>query len=294
MLYNATNHIIKGVIKLIIKLVASDLDGTIVSDNEYIHKSNFEAINMMNNKEINFAICTGKSYSVSKELCNKCNADYGIFNNGSQIYNLKTGDKIYSNVLLYEDVKLCFNIAKKYNLHVHAYSDNCLITEKLKYLDLRNSKLQKLPGFNFIITENILDYIEKNNLQIQQFVISSLDSLDNVKSEISNSTKVSISHISKFGKYKDKILNKEYEYLSIVPYNTSKSNAVSFLEEYLSINRENTIAIGDNINDIDMIKSSGIGIAVANAYNEVKDIADYTTQNSAAEGGFAEALYKFL
>ena len=79
-----------------IKLVASDLDGTIVSDNEYIHKSNFEAISMMNTKAVNFAICTGKSYSVSKDLCNKCNADYGIFNNGSQIYDLTTGEKLYS------------------------------------------------------------------------------------------------------------------------------------------------------------------------------------------------------
>lgn len=277
-----------------VKLVASDLDGTIVSDNDYIHKSNLEAINMMNNKEVSFAICTGKSYSVSKELCNKCKADYGIFNNGSQIYNLKTGDKIYSNILLYDDIKTCFNIAKKYNLHVHAYSDNCLITEKLEYLDLRNFKLQKLPGFSFIVTENVLEYIEKNNLQIQQFVISSLNSLHTIKDEILNNTKLSISHISKLGKFKDKILNKEYEYISIMPSNTSKSNAINILTKYLSINTQDTIAIGDNINDIDMIKSSGIGIAVANAYNEVKDIADYITQNSASEGGFAEALYKFL
>lgn len=277
-----------------VKLVASDLDGTIVSDNDYIHKSNLEAINMMNNKKINFAICTGKSYSVSKELCNKCNADYGIFNNGSQIYNLKTGDKIYSNILLYDDIKTSFNIAKKYNLHVHAYSDNCLITEKLEYLDLRNFKLQKLPGFSFIVTENVLEYIEKNNLQIQQFVISSLNSLHTIKNEILNNTDLSVSHISKLGKFKDKILNKEYEYISIMPSNTSKSNAINILTKYLSINTQDTIAIGDNINDIDMIKSSGIGIAVANAYNEVKDIADYITQNSASEGGFAEALYKFL
>ena len=228
-----------------IKLVASDLDGTIVSDNEYIHKSNLEAINMMNDKEINFAICTGKSYSVSKDLCNKCNADYGIFNNGSQIYNLKTGDKIFSNILLFDDIKTCFNIAKKYNLHVHAYSDNCLITEKLQYLDLRNFKLQKKPGFSFIVVSNILDYIEKNNLPIQQFVISSLSSLDYIKSEISNNTEVSISQISKYGKYKDKILNKEYEYLSIIPSNTSKSSAVNFLTKYLEINQEDTIAIGD-------------------------------------------------
>lgn len=277
-----------------IKLVASDLDGTIVCDNEYIHESNFEAINMMNNKKINFAICTGKSYSISKDLCNKCKADYGIFNNGSQIYNLKTGNKIYSNFLLYDDVKTCFGIAKKYNLHIHVYSDDCLITEKLEYLDLRNFKLQKLPGFNFIVVSNVLDYIKKHNLKIHQFVISSTTPLNNVKSEILDNTTLSISHISKFGKYKDKILNKEYEYLSIIPSNTSKSNAINFLTKYLEIDTEDTIAIGDNINDIDMIKNSGIGIAVANAYNEVKIIAKYTTQNSAADGGFAEALYKFL
>lgn len=277
-----------------IKLVASDLDGTIVSDNEYIHKSNLEAINMMNDKQISFAICTGKSYSVSKDLCDMCKADFGIFNNGSQIYNLKTGDKIFSNILLLDDIKICFDIAKKHNLHVHAYSDNCLITEKLEYLDLRNFKLQKKPGFSFIVVSNILDYIEKNNLPIQQFVISSLGSLDNIKSEITNNTKVSISQISKYGKYKDKILNKEYEYLSIIPSNTSKSSAVNFLTKYLEINQEDTIAIGDNLNDIDMLKSSGIGIAVANAYNEVKNIADYTTTNAVADGGFAEAIYKFI
>lgn len=294
MLYNTTNHTIKEVIRLAIKLVASDLDGTIVSDNEYIHKSNLEAINMLNDKKVNFAICTGKSYSVSKDLCNKCHADYGIFSNGSQIYNLKTGDKIYSNTLLFSDVKICFEIAKKHNLHVHAYSDNCLITEKLEYLDLRNFKLQKFPGFSFIVVPNVLDYIERNNLSIQQFVISSLNSLADIKEQILNNAKISISHVSKSGRYKDKILNKEYEYLSIIPYNTSKSTAVNFLSDYLSINKEDTIAIGDNLNDIDMIKDSGIGIAVANAYNEVKDIADYTTYNSASEGGFAEALYKFL
>lgn len=277
-----------------IKLVASDLDGTIVSDNEYIHKSNLEAINMMNNKEINFAICTGKSYSVSKDLCDKCNADYGIFNNGSQIYNLKTGDKIYNNLLLFNDIQQCFNIAKKHNLHVHAYSDNCLITEKLEYLDLRNFKLQKKPGFSFIVVSDILDYIEKNNLPIQQFVISSLSPLSSIKDELLSTTELSISQISKFGKYKDKILNKEYEYLSVIPSNTSKSSAVNFLTKYLEINKEDTIAIGDNLNDIDMLKSSGIGIAVANAYNEVKNIADYTTTNSVADGGFAEAIYKFI
>ncbi len=277
-----------------IKLVASDLDGTIISENNFINQSNLDAIDLMNSNNINFAICTGKSYSVSKELCSKCKATYGIFSNGSQIYNLKTGVPIYKNVLDFDNIKNCFNIAKKYNLHVHAYSDNLLVTEKLQYLDLRNFKLQKLPGFNFIVVSDVLDYIQKNNLPIYQFVVSNTSSLENVKNEILNSNNVSVMKISKFGQYKDKILNKEYEYLSVVPFNTSKSTALNILGNYLSVNKDEIMAIGDNLNDVDMVKNSGIGVAVANAYSELKDVAKYTTKNNVSEGGFAEAVYKFI
>ena len=277
-----------------IKLVASDLDGTIVSENNYINKSNFEAIDMMNNRNIDFAICTGKSYSVSQDLCRKCHATYGIFNNGSQIYNLKTGVPIFKNFLSINDIKKCYEIAKKFKLHVHAYSDNQLITEKLEFLDFRNFKLQKLPGFKFIIVSDVLDYIEKNNLPIYQFIISSYSSLDNVKEEILSSSNVSILKISKFGQYMDKIVGKEYEYLSVVPSNTSKSNALNILSKHLSISTDEIMAIGDNLNDIDMVKNSGVGVAVANAYSELKNVAKYTTENDVSSGGFAEAVYKFI
>lgn len=277
-----------------IKLVASDLDGTIINENNFINQSNFEAIDMMNSHNIDFAICTGKSYSVSKALCDKCKATYGIFSNGSQIYNLKTGTPIYKNVIDSESIINCFKIAKKYGLHVHAYSDNLLVTEKLQFLDLRNFKLQKLPGFKFIVVSNVLDYIQKNDLPIYQFVISSNSSLENVRDEISNLSNVSVLKISKFGEYKDRILNKEYEYLSIMPFNTSKSSALDILGKYLSVNQEEIMAIGDNLNDLDMVKNSGIGVAVANAYSELKDVAKYITKNNVSEGGFAEAVYKFI
>lgn len=277
-----------------IKLVASDLDGTIISENSYIPESNFNAFNMMNKKNIDFAICTGKSYSVSKSLCDKCQATYGIFSNGSQIYNLKTGDQIYNSSLDFKDIKRCFEIAKKYGLHVHAYSDNELVSEKLQFLDLRNFKLQKDSGFKFVIVPNVIDYIEKNGLDIHQFVISSPYHLDFVKDEILKEVHVSISKISKFGQYRDKILDKEYEYLSIIPYNTNKSSAVKILSDYLSIAEDDVMAIGDNLNDIDMIKNSGVGVAVANAYSELKDVAKYTTKASVSDGGFAEAVYKFI
>lgn len=54
------------------------------------------------------------------------------------------------------------------------------------------------------------------------------------------------------------------------------------------------MSVGDNVNDIDMFKASGIGAAVNNAYEEVKQVANYVTDNSAENAGFAEAIYKFV
>ena len=79
-----------------------------------------------------------------------------------------------------------------------------------------------------------------------------------------------------------------------MPKGINKEQALEVLEEYLNIDKSEVLAIGDNINDLEMIKNSGVGIAVANAYDEVKQVANYTTTNAAQNGGFAEAVYKYI
>ena len=54
------------------------------------------------------------------------------------------------------------------------------------------------------------------------------------------------------------------------------------------------MSVGDNLNDYDMIKNSGIGVAVANSYDDLKSVAKYVTKNNVENAGFAEAIYKFL
>ena len=63
---------------------------------------------------------------------------------------------------------------------------------------------------------------------------------------------------------------------------------------YLNINRSEMMSVGDNLNDYDMIKNSGIGVAVANSYDDLKSVAKYVTKNNVENAGFAEAIYKFL
>ena len=280
-----------------IKLIASDLDGTMFEKGNVIPETNLKAINDINNANINFTICTGKTYSLFKNICEDIGTGYGIFGNGNQIINLKTGEEIYRKLLKNEDVLFCINTAKKLNLHVHLYTNKEVITEKLLYMDLRNFELTKNDkniDLEFKIVTDIQKYVKRENPEILKLVISAEKDLASLKKEFAKNKNLQVNLIRKVDKYRDEIIGKEYEYLDIMPAGINKEQALEVLENYLKIDKSEVLAIGDNLNDLEMIKDSGVGIAVANAYDEVKEVANYTTTTTAQNGGFAEAVYKFI
>lgn len=147
---------------------------------------------------------------------------------------------------------------------------------------------------SFYIVKNLLQYIQEHNLSIFNVILSGENNLEELRSELESKSTLTVQFISKKGIYKDELLNKEYDYFSIAPQNIGKGPALDFLKDYLKINTNDTMAIGDNLNDIDLLKSSGVGVAVANAYEPVKKVATYTTTSNASDGGFAEAVYQFI
>ncbi len=231
-------------------------------------------------------------------MCDKFNASYGIFGNGNQIINLKTGEEIYKKLLNSSEITSCIDIAREHKLHVHLYTDNEIVTEELKYMDLRNYKLQQEKYYDtslsITIVNDIKQYLSFNKVNVCKLIISSESDLSSIKNEILEKENVSVTSIKKYGEYKDKVIDKEYEYLDITPKNISKDAALKILGEYLHVNNDEIMAIGDNLNDLDMVKNSGVGVAVANAYDELKQVAKYTTTNPVESGGFAEAVYKFI
>lgn len=283
---------------MLVKLIASDLDGTIIDKNNNISPKNFDAINKIHQRNIDFAICTGKAYSVSKKVCDKFTASYGIFGNGTQIVDLKTGKELLRRTLSKEDLLFIVTFAKRCNYHIHLYTDLEIISEKLEYMDLRNYKLKadnSSEGLKFKIVPDILNYIEKNQVEAFSAVVSSTEAaLNQFKTLLKVNNNIDATFINKRGKYRDKIINKDYEYLSIAPTHINKNEALNFLSKYLKIPKENMLAIGDNINDLEMVRESGIGVAVNGAYDDLKKAAKYITKTSVSDGAFAEAINKFI
>ncbi len=280
-----------------IRLVASDIDGTIIGENNSITQKNLKAIQDMKQSNIDFTICTGKPYSMVKNFCEDLHASYGIFGNGNQIINLKTGKEIFRKTLSQEEVNLCISLAKKGKLHIHLYTENEVITPQLLYMDLRNFILKDSiyhSNLDFKVVPNIEEYIKNYHPTVFKLVISSPFSLVDLKNDLDQKTNLTIYRVKKSNQYKDRVINKEYEYLDITPSKTNKSEALRILTKYLELSSSEVMAIGDNLNDIDMLQNSGIGVAVANAYDAVKKVATYTTTNTVENSGFAEAIYKYI
>ncbi len=280
-----------------IRLVASDIDGTIIGENNQLTNQNRKAIQDIRKSNIDFTICTGKPYAMVKNFCEDLEASYGIFGNGNQIIDLKTGKEIFRKTLTEQEVMTCMELAKKQNLHLHFYTENEVITPKLMYMDLRNFILKDSifqSDLNFKVVPNIEAYMEQNRPTVFKVIISSPSSLANLQEEIKQKMAVTMYRVTKTKEYKDRIIDKEYEYLDITPSKTNKSEALAILSKYLEVSSDEIMAIGDNLNDIEMIRNSGIGVAVANSYDAVKAVATYTTVNSVENSGFAEAVYKYI
>ncbi len=280
-----------------IKLIASDIDGTIIDRNNIIPEENIKAIEKIHEKGINFAICTGKSYSVSSNICEKLKPTFGIFGNGTQIIDFKNNKELVRKILSKEDLLFITTLVDRFNLHLHIYTSTEIVSEKLMFMDLRNFMLKSKNSsstLNFKIVDNITEYISKNNPDVFSAVVSSENSLLDFEKFITVNENIMYQFINKRGKYKDFIIGKEYEYINISPVNIDKDTSVDFLTNHLNISKKDILAIGDNINDLKMVKNAGIGVAVGDAYDELKSVASYITQKVAAEGAFAEAINKFI
>ena len=237
-------------------------------------------------------------HAFSKKTCKQFKATYGIFGNGTQIIDLKTEKEIWRNVLKTEDLLFTITMAKRYNFHVHLYTDTEIVTEKLEFMDLRNYIIKDREAndslhFNYV--NNILDYIENNDIPVYSAIVSSDSvSLFNFKKLLSINKNISCTFINKRGTYRDSIINKDYEYINITPVNINKNEALSVLSDKLKINKQDILAIGDNINDLEMIRDCGIGVAVNEALDNIKQIADYVTTATTSDGAFAEAINKYI
>lgn len=269
------------------KLVAIDLDGTLLNLNKQISDIDKEAINCAINSGVKILVCSGRIYAGARTFARYLGINGPLIAcNGALIKDMDTEDVLYSDFLDFEDCKRVIDILHEYNMYFHIYAGDAMFTEKLEfaakfYWD-KNLTLPKEKRVDIRLVENIKNEISHEASNIAKIVTISdnLEKLSQVRGKVENIKSVSV-------------MSSSTENFEIVNKGVSKGNALKFLSEKLGIHRNEIIAMGDNENDYSMLEFAGLAVAMGNAEDYIKDIADYITLSN-NENGVSKVLNKFV
>lgn len=262
-----------------IKIVFVDLDGTLKDSNEKISIRHKRIIEKLANIGIPVVFTTGRNVVYTESLSKQFGASsYIIASNGAEIYNYANDKMILESVISKESIKTIFELIKKYNL-----------TFLTNYLNKNYTNKTSLnAGRKVVLSPD--EMLDKN---ISQVIVQfrDVETLNLFENEIIKLKDVKISNENKYPGKKSKNL-----FFDITNCDVSKGNAVKILCNYLNISLDNVMAIGDSTNDVDMLNLAKVKVAMANASQDLLEVANYTTLSNDEEGValVLEKLYEEL
>ncbi len=250
------------------KIIASDLDGTLLNNNAEVSAENLAAIDRVLQKGVVFVPCTGRTYSeIPKNILAIPSCRYVIHSNGAVVYDRETGHRI-QKCISGKDARTAIDIFTSYDVHItYRKGGEC-------FVDARYQNEESFEKYNVI---------EAHQVVIRDFAVL----LSEFDSHLQKVEDVEVFSIF-FRKYEDKIRCRERieqtgtmkavevsEYnLEIMNIEAGKGNALYSLADMLGVPREATIGVGDSDNDSSLISAAGLGLAVSNGCEALLKIAD--------------------
>ncbi len=287
------------------KLIAIDIDGTLLNSYGEVTEENKKAINMALQKNVEIVLTSGRMPKAILPIANEVNANkYIISGNGAAIYDIQNDKIIYNNYLSKKKVLEIIDICEKNSMFYNVYTNNVILTKSLNFNILfyhsENKKNPENKKININITNDIYKYVkEYEGEDILKITICDNDetvfkSIINKLKQIKNVDILEVAHMSrKIIKHGSEEHEIAYYYTEVTNQNVNKWTAISELIGKLGIQKEEVIAIGDNVNDKEMIQNAGIGIVTGNSSPQMQKIADEVVASN-NENGVAEAINRHV
>ncbi len=262
----------------------SDIDETLVNTDKTLSEENRAAIEQFLARDNIFVISTGRALEGARTLLEKLGL-YGRKNllissyNGALIYDTYLEKELRRTTIPLDLVAESFDLAKEFGIHIQTYTDEAVISERDNEFLQHYLKIQSLP---VILCEDIR------------------------KAQIAPPPKclcLDFTHPERILQFRslfeEKMKGKLDCYqsnpwlLEIVAPGVNKGESLRYIAQLYNVPIENTLSAGDAENDLSMIQAAGIGCAMKNAEEPLKEQADYVTLNDNNHGGIAEILNRF-
>jgi hypothetical protein len=282
------------------KLIASDLDGTLLDENGLVSEENVAAIKKAIDHGITFIVATGRSFDAANIPLHQAGLKAPVLSlNGANTYT--ADEELLRDVPMDKrQVKLVYDECRKSELYFEVFTNKGTFSTSREHflgvmLDILKSANPNLPEEELRKTaelrfqyedvtfiESYEEIFSKDDINVYKILAFSMEKsrLDHVHKQLINEKDIAIT--SSGG------INIEFNHVT-----AQKGVALGEYVKSLGIDLEDVMAIGDNLNDASMLKVAGRSVAMGNATDEIKKIADFTTKRN-TENGVAFAIEEML
>ena len=274
-----------------VRLVALDLDGTLLSRNNEVTPATREAIARAVAHGVAVVPATGRPLASLPPVVAKLpGIRYAITSNGAAVYHLP--DRLCIHESAMEPALVCPIIEElqKKSIHMDAFINGDGFSQrscegKIDCLDMPTS-IKRYIHRTRTFTDDLAAYIRVHNLNVQKMTLNFYPQEDGTFLYRDEVMQILSEHPE------ITFLSGGYHNLEFTRAGVTKGNGLTLLCSHLGVDIEETLACGDTQNDIDILKTAAIGVAMENALPEVKEIADFVTRSN-ENSGVAHAIHTF-
>ncbi len=266
------------------KLLVVDIDGTLLDRNRAISDEDKEALARVTESGIRVSLSTGRVVEASRKILDRLSLDgYHMFFDGALVYNPVKGEEVYADPINRETLKQLVDFAHRIGLDMDLYSSTHYFVERETWAtDIRRDFFDLLP-----VVVDFKKFWREERIIKGTLVVASPE--DKAKAE------------QIFKKFQGRLnfswtrtpAYPDIDFINVIAPDVSKGTALQALVNFLGITLEEVMAIGDGANDISLLSAAGLAVAVDNAADELKAVADHITLD-VDHHGVADAVSRFL
>lgn len=279
-----------------IKLIAVDIGGSLIDDDNKIPIKNIESLKKMKELGIKISLITARMFSSTKYISYSIDADYGVFGNGNSVVSLNNKEIFYSSFIPSSDVIKLIMFAKSNKLYIHLSSNFYEGSDEMNYFLLKHNILnQNYPNnlkSNIVMFDDIFDYQTKIDNIINVIFVSEKN-MDKIYKMLKKEFPyLSITEYNK--NLYEKAINKTISYIEVGKSCSTKATGLKILIDKLGINKDEVLVIGDGINDVEMFEQFPNSGCLGNGDVRVQEKASYISKCTNNEAGVSEIIEHFI
>ncbi|SET72721.1 hypothetical protein SAMN05421676_10794 [Salinibacillus kushneri] len=282
------------------KLIASDLDGTLLNEKGEISERNIQAIKNVTSKGIKFVVATGRSYDAATKPLQNAGLSCPIISlNGATIYDQK--HKLTNSIPMNRSTcERILDICQDAQMYVEFFTNDGIYATSRAFFEeviedimksanpdtsdeeIKEQINQRFQNEKIHFRGDYEKLLGNDEIQIFKILSSSLDknTLEDVYRKLEYHSDIAITSSG--------YINLEFNHP-----NAQKGIALERLAEQIGISMDDVMALGDNLNDKSMLEKAGMGVAMGNAAEEILQLCKYKTKTN-EEDGVAYAIEEML